>query len=168
MWKGYKNGPSIGANSVQTSTGHQPTIPIRRDIVPPIQILVKSRLKPTRCNACTNANCILTESWGCGEAKNVVCQPVQRAYKLLRATKPILPIHRGIASPMEFLVISRLKPTRCIDCTNANCISTESWGCGEVTKSGASIGANSVPTSTGHQTHPSHSPWYSSADGNTR
>ena len=110
----------------------KPILPIYRGIAPPMEILVNSWLNPTRCNDCTNATCILTESWECGEIRNLVLQSVQTSYKILRATKPTLPIHRSIAPPMEILVNSWLKPTRCNDCTNATCILTESWGCGKV------------------------------------
>ena len=41
----------------------------------------------------------------------MVLQSVQTSYKLLRATKPILSIHRGIAPPIEILVNSQLNPT---------------------------------------------------------
>ena len=73
-----------------------------------------------------NANSILAESRGCGAVKNVILQSMETAYKLLRATKPILPIHRGKAPPMEILVNSRLIPAKCDDCTNTNCILTKS------------------------------------------
>ena len=109
----------------------KPILPIHRGIVPPIEIFVKSRLKPARFYDCTNANCILTESWGSGEVKNVVLQSVQAAYKRLRATKPIVSIIRGKAPPMEIVVNSRLKTPRCDDCTNENWKLTDSWGCGE-------------------------------------
>ena len=56
----------------------------------------------------------------------MVLQSVQTTYKLLSATKPNLPIHRGIAPPMKILVNSRLKSALCDDCTHANCILTES------------------------------------------
>ena len=140
---------------------------IHRGIAPPMKILVNSRLKPPLCDDSTHGNCILTESWGCGEVKNVVLQLVQTAYKLLRDTKPILPIHHGIAPPIEIFVKSRLKPTMCDDCTNANCILTESWGCVEV-KCAPSVSANSVQTSMGNQTHPSHPLRNSTANWNSR
>ena len=107
-------------------------LPFHRGVSPPVEILVNWRRKPARCVDCTNVNCILTESWGCGEVKNVVLQSVQTAYKLQLATKPMLPFHHSVASPMEILVNWGRKPARCVDCTNVNCILTESWGCGEV------------------------------------
>ena len=60
-----------------------------------MEILVNSLLKPARCDDCTNGNCILTESWRCGEVINVVLQSVQSAHKLLRGTKrdSLLSIH---------------------------------------------------------------------------
>ena len=79
----------------------KPILSINLGIAPPMEILVNSRLKPPRCDDYTNAKCILTENWGCGEVKNVVLQSVQIAYKILQATKPILHIHRGIAPSME-------------------------------------------------------------------
>ena len=101
-------------------------------IAPPMEIPVISRQKPARYDDCNYANSMSTESWGCGEVINVIFQSVQAAYKPLWATKPIVPLYRGIAPPMKILVNSRLKPARCDDCTNANNILTESWGCGEV------------------------------------
>ena len=96
--------------SVQASykilRSNKPILPIHRIIVPPMEIIVNSRLKPARCNDCTNPKCILTESLGCREVKNVVLQAVETANKLLRATKQFLLIHRGIAPPMEILVNS--------------------------------------------------------------
>ena len=59
-------------------------------------------------------------------------QSVKTAYKLLRATKLILPLQSHIAPVMEIFVNSRLKPAKCDGCTNANCILTLSWASGEV------------------------------------
>ena len=110
----------------------KPILLILGGIGPPMEILVNSWLKPARWDDCTNSNSILTESWGCGEIKNVILQSVQTANKLLRAIKHILPLQSHIEPPMEILVNSRLKPSRCDDCTNGKCILTESWGCDEV------------------------------------
>ena len=93
-----KCGPSVGGNNVQSSRATKPIFPIHRSIAPPMVILVNSGLKSNRCQDCTDANCILTESWGCAEIKNVVLQSVQSAGKLLLATKPIFIIRR-IAPP---------------------------------------------------------------------
>ena len=109
----------------------KPIVPILRGIAPPMEILVNNRLKSARCDDSTNAKSILAKRWGRGEVKNVTLQWVQTAYKLLRATKSILPIHRGIAPPMVILVNYRLKSARCDDSTNANSIFEESWGCGD-------------------------------------
>ena len=117
----------LGANNAQISTGFHLIFPNHRGIAAPMEILANSGLTPTWCNECTNVNCILTESWGSAEVKNVFFSSVQTTHKLLRATKLIFPIHSGIAPPMEILVIWRRKPTRCNVCTNANCILTESW-----------------------------------------
>ena len=68
---------------------------------------ILARLKPTRCDD-TNANSTLTERRGCREVKNVVFQSVDTAYKLLRATKPVLPIICGKAQKIDILVNSRL------------------------------------------------------------
>ena len=93
----------------------KPILPIHRDKAPSMEILVNSRLKPGRCDDCTNVNSIFAESWGYEEVKNVFLQSVQTAYKLFRATKPIIPIVSGIVPPMEILVNSRLTPPRCDD-----------------------------------------------------
>ena len=111
-----------------------PSLLFTSGTAPSVEILLNSQLKSTRCNHCTSSNCIWTGSWGCEEVKKVVLQPVQTAYKLLRARKSHPFIHRGIAPSMEILVNSGFKPTRCNDCTNANCVITERWGWGEDTK----------------------------------
>ena len=153
-------------------TATKPILPIHCGIAPPMKILVNSRLMAARCDDCTNANCILTESWGCGEVKNVVLKSVKTAYKLLRGNKSILLINHGVAPPMEMFANSRLKPPSCDDCTNGNCILTKSWGCAEVinvvlqsVQTACKQRANNVPTSTGHQTHPFNQPRYSAANG---
>ena len=56
---------------------------------------LRQRLKPSRCDDCTNFNSMLAKAEGV-EVKNVVLQSVQSSYKLLLATKPIVPIHHDI------------------------------------------------------------------------
>ena len=122
----------LGANNAQTSTDFHLISPNHRGIAPTMEILANSGWTPTWCNKCTNANCILTASWGYAEVKNVVFSSVQTTHRLIRATKLTFPIHRGTAPQMEILANLGLKPAFCNECTNENCMFTESWGYAEV------------------------------------
>ena len=158
--------------SVQTAykplRASKPILRIHHGIAPPMEIHVNSRLKLTRCNDCTNANCISTESWGCWDVKNVAPKPVQTADKHLRVTKPILPNHCRIAPPMEILVNSRLKLTKCNDCTNKNCYQQKAKGVERLQKWSFNRCKQRTDLYRGLQTYSSDSPRHSAANGNSR
>ena len=66
--------------------------PLRRSIVPSMEIRVHSRLFLARYKGCTNARCILSRSYGHEEFKNVNPFSVQKAHKAVRRDCTGLPI----------------------------------------------------------------------------
>ena len=95
---------------------------LHRSIVPSMEIRVHSRLDLARYKGCTNANCILSRSYGHEEFKNTNHFSVQKAHKAVQACKYLLSLHRSIVPSMEIRVHSRLILARYKGCTNAKCI----------------------------------------------
>ena len=96
--------------------------PLKRSIVPSMEIRVHSRLLLARYKGCTNARCILPRNNGHEEFKTVNTFSVQKAHKAVRACKYHRPLWRSIVPSMEFLVHSRFLLARYKGCTNARCI----------------------------------------------
>ena len=70
--------------------------PLRRSIVPSMEIRVHSRLFLARYKGCTNARCILSRSYGHEEFKNVNPFSVQKAPKLYAETVRACQYHRPL------------------------------------------------------------------------
>ena len=102
--------------------------PLRRSIVPSMEIRVQSRLFLARYKGCTNATCILSRSYGHEEFKNVNTFSVQKAHKAVRACQYHRPLRRSIVPSMEIRVHSRLLLARYKGCINARCILSRSYG----------------------------------------
>ena len=102
--------------------------PLRRSIVPSMEIRVHSRLFLARYKGYTNARCILSRSYGHEEFKNVNPFSVQKAHKAVRASKYHRPLRRSIVQSMQNRVHSRLILARYKGCTNARCILSRSYG----------------------------------------
>ena len=102
--------------------------PLRRSIVPSIEIGVHSRLFLARYKGCTNARCILSRSYGHEEFKIVNPFSVQTAHKACRASQYHRPLLRSIVPSMEIGVHSRLFLSRYKGYTNARCILSRSYG----------------------------------------
>ena len=102
--------------------------PLRRSIVPSMEIRVHSRLFLARYKCCTNARCILSKSYGHEEFKNVNPFSVQKAHKSVRACQYHRPLPRSIVQSMESRVHSRLFLARSNCCTNARCKLSRSYG----------------------------------------
>ena len=102
--------------------------PLRRSIVPSMEIRVNSRLLLARYKGCTNAMYILSRSYGHEEFKNVNPFSVQKAHKVVRAYQYHRPLWRSIVPSMEIRVHSRLLLARYKGCTNARCILPRSYG----------------------------------------
>ena len=112
-------------NAVRSSQYHRP---LRRSIMPSIEILVHSRLFLARYKGCTNARCLLSRSFGHEEFKNVNTFSVQKAHKAVRASQYHRLLLRSVVPSMEILVHSRLFLARYKGCTNARCILSRSYG----------------------------------------
>ena len=102
--------------------------PLRRSIVPSMEIRVHSRLLLAGYKGCTNARCILPRSYGHEEFKNVNPFSGQKAHKAVRAYQYHRPLRRSIVPSMEIRVHSRLLLARYKGCTNARCILSRSYG----------------------------------------
>ena len=102
--------------------------PLRRSIVPSMEIRVHSRLLLVRYKGCTNARCILSRSYGHEQFKKVNPFSVQKAHKAVRACQYHRPLWRSIVPSMENRVHSRLLLARYKGCTNAICILPRSYG----------------------------------------
>ena len=102
--------------------------PMRRSIVPSMEIRVHSRLFLARYKGCTIATCILSRSYGHEEFKNVNPFSVQKAHKAVRACQYHRPLRRSIVPSMEIRVHSRLLLARYKGCINARCILSRSYG----------------------------------------
>ena len=102
--------------------------PLRRSIVPSMEIRVHSRLLLALYKGCTNARCILSRSYGHEEFKNVNPFSVQKAHKAVRAYQYHSPLWRSIVQSMEIRVHSRLLLALFKGCTNARCILPRSYG----------------------------------------
>ena len=107
--------------------------PMKRLIVPSMEIRVHSRLALTRYKGCTNARCILPSSYGHEEFKNVNPFTVQKAHKAVRAGQHLHHMQRRMVPSMEIRVHSRLNLTRYKGCTNARCTLSRSHGQEEFT-----------------------------------
>ena len=102
--------------------------PMRRHIVPRMEIRVHSRLFLARYKGYTNARCILSRRYGHEEFKNVNPFSVQKADKAVRAGQYLSTMQRRIVHSMEICVHSRLILARYKGCTNARCILSGSYG----------------------------------------
>ena len=102
--------------------------PLRRSIVPSMEIRVHSRLFLARYKGCTIATCILSRSYGREEFKNVNPFSVQKAHKAVRACQYHHPLRRSIVPSMEIRVHSRLFLARYKGYTIATCILSRSYG----------------------------------------
>ena len=102
--------------------------PLRRSIVPSMEIRVHSRLLLARYKGCTNAICILPRSYGDEEFKNVNPFSVQKAHKAVRDCQYQRPLRPSIVPSMEIRVHSRLLLALYKGCTNARCILPRSYG----------------------------------------
>ena len=102
--------------------------PMRRSIVPSMEIRVHSRLLLARYKGCTNARCILSRSYGHEEFQNVNPFSVQMAHKAVRAYQYHRHLWRSIVPSIEIRVHSRLFLARYKGCTNARCILSRSYG----------------------------------------
>ena len=102
--------------------------PMRRSIVPPMEIRVHSRLFLASYNVCTNARCILSRSYWHEEFKNVNLFSVQKAHKAVRAGQYLRTMQRRIVPSMDICVHSRLILPRYKGCTNVRCILLRSYG----------------------------------------
>ena len=80
--------------------------PLRRSIVPSMEIRVHSRVLLARYKGCTNARCILPRSYGHEQFKNVNPFSVQKAHKAVRDCQYHLPLRRNLESSMEIRVHS--------------------------------------------------------------
>ena len=102
--------------------------PMKRRIVPSLEIRVHSRVILARNKCCTNARCIISRRYWHEEFKNVNPFSVQKAHKAVRAGQYLCPIQRRIVSSMEIRVHSRLILARYKGCTNARCILSRNYG----------------------------------------
>ena len=102
--------------------------PMRRRIVPSMEIRTHSRLILARYKGCTNARCILPRSYGHEEFKNVNPFSVQKAHKAVRAGQYLRPMQRRLEPSMEIRAHSRLILSWHKGCTNARCILSRSYG----------------------------------------
>ena len=102
--------------------------PMRRRIVPSMEIRVHSRLILARFKSCSIARCILSRSYWHEEFKNVNPFSVQKADKAVRAGQYLSTMQRRIVHSMEICVHSRLILARYKGCTNARCIISGSYG----------------------------------------
>ena len=102
--------------------------PMKRRIVPSMEIRVHSRLFLARYKGCTNARCILSRSYGHEEFKNVNPFSVQKAHKAVRAGQYLRSLQRRTVPSMEIRAHSRLILARYKGCTNARYILSRSYG----------------------------------------
>ena len=102
--------------------------PLRRSIVQSMEICVHSRLFLARYRGCTNAQCILSTSYGHEEFKNVNPFLVQKAQKSVRAGLYHRPLRRSIVQSMEIRVHSRFFLAGYRGCNNARSILSRNYG----------------------------------------
>ena len=102
--------------------------PMRRRILPSMEIRVNSRLILARYKCCTNAWCILSRCYGHEDFKKGNPFSVQKAHKAVRAGLYLRSLHRSIVPSMEIRVHSRLILSRYKGCTNTRCILSRSYG----------------------------------------
>ena len=125
----FKNvNPFSGQKAHKAVRAYQYHRPLRRSIVPSMEIRVHSRLLLARYKGCTNARCILSRSYGHEEFKNINPFSVQKAHKAVRACQYHRHLWRSIVPSMEIHVHSRLLLARYKGCTNARCILPRSYG----------------------------------------
>ena len=96
--------------------------PMQRRIVHSMEIRVHSRQILARYKGCTNARCILSNSYGHEEFKNVNLFSVQKAHKAVGDGQYLCSMQSRIVPSMVILVNSRLILARYKGCTNARCI----------------------------------------------
>ena len=102
--------------------------PIKRRIVPSMEIRLHSRLILARYKGCTNARCILSRIYGHEEFTNVHPFSVQKAHKAVRAGQYLRSLQRRMVPSMEIHEHSRLFLVWYKGCTNARCILSRSYG----------------------------------------
>ena len=102
--------------------------PMKRRIVPSMEIRVHSRLILIRYKGCTYSRCILSRSYGHEEFKYLNPFSVQKVHKAVRAGQYFRPMQRRVMPSMEIRVHSRLIQARYKGCTNARCILSSSYG----------------------------------------
>ena len=102
--------------SVRTCQYHRP---MRRGMVPSMEIRVHSRLILARYKDCTNARCILSRRYGHAEITNVNPFTVQKAHKSVRTCQCHRPLQRSIVPSMKIRVHSRHILARYKGCTNS-------------------------------------------------
>ena len=100
--------------------------PMRRRIVPSMEIRVHSRLILARYKSCTNARRILSRSYGREVFKYLNPFLVPKAHKAVRVGQYLRPKQRRIGSSMEIRVHSRLFQARHKGCTIARRILSRS------------------------------------------
>ena len=99
--------------------------PMKRRIVPSLEIRVHSRLILAMFKGCTNVRCILSRSYGHEEFKNF---SVQKAHEAVRAGQYLRHMLRRIVPSLEIRVHSRLILARYKGCTNEKCMLSRSYG----------------------------------------
>ena len=102
--------------------------PMRRHIVPRMEIRVHSRLFLARYKGYTNARCILSRRYGHEEFKNVNPFSVQKAHKAVRAGQYLRTMQRRIVPSKEIRAYSRLILARYKGCSHARCLLPRSYG----------------------------------------
>ena len=101
--------------------------PMRRRIVPSMEIRVHSRLYLPLYKGCTNAKWLIPRNYGHEEFKNVNPFSVQKAHKAVRAGQYLRPMQRHMLPSMEIRVHSRLFLPRYKGCTNARWLIPRSY-----------------------------------------
>ena len=102
--------------------------PMKRHIVPSMEIRVHSRLILARYKGCTNERCILSRSYGHEEFQNVNPFSVQKAHKAELAGQYLRHMQRRDVTSMEIRAHSRLILARYKGCTNAMCTLSRCYG----------------------------------------
>ena len=102
--------------------------PLKRSVIPSMEIRVHSQLFLARYKGCTNERCTLSRSHGHEEFKNANPFSVQKAHKAVRAGQYLRPLERSIVPSMEIRIHSRLFLAGYKGCNNARCILLRSYG----------------------------------------
>ena len=129
---GHEEFKNVNPSSVQKAhkavRAGQYLRPMRRRIVPSVEIRVHSRPILARFKGCTNARCMLSRSYGHEEFKTVNPFSVQKAHKSVWAGQYLRHLQRRILPSIEICVHSRLILARYKGCTNARCILSRRYG----------------------------------------